>query len=84
MICWLWVISVSWTNRVKPLMSGMKSRVGWTGHPYWTITLQPETAFLWTDYETCQALGFENEDAGNETITRDLLAEQSRLLGIEQ
>lgn len=53
-------------------------------HPYWTITLQPETAFLWTDYETFQALGFENDDAGNERITRELLAEQSRLLGIEQ
>ena len=53
-------------------------------HPYWTITLQPETAFLWTDYETFQAMGFEHEDAGNESEARELLAEQSRLLGIER
>ena len=53
-------------------------------HPYWTITLQPETAFLWTDYQTFQAMGFEHEDAGNEIATRELLAEQSRLLGIER
>ncbi len=53
-------------------------------HPDWTITLQPETAFLWTDYETFQAMGFEHEDAGNESETRELLAEQSRLLGIER
>jgi hypothetical protein len=54
-----------------------------TLHPYWTITLQPETAFLWTDYETFQAMGFKHEDAGNESGIRELLAEQSRLLGIE-
>jgi hypothetical protein len=54
-------------------------------HPYWMITLQPETAFLWTDYETFQAIGFEYEDAGeDESEARELLAEQSRLLGIER
>ena len=53
-------------------------------HPYWTITLQPETAFLWTDYETFQAMGFEHEDAGIESVNRELLAEQSRLLGMER
>ncbi|MCH7990561.1 MAG: hypothetical protein IID46_15580 [Planctomycetes bacterium] len=53
-------------------------------HPYWMITLQPETAFLWTDYETFQAMGFEHEDTENESETRELLAEQSRLLRMER
>jgi hypothetical protein len=53
-------------------------------HPYWMVILQPDTAFLWTDYETFRAIGFEDEDLDHESETRNLLAKQSRLMRMER
>jgi len=50
----------------------------------WQIQLNPETAFLWTDFENLRALGFATGEADTEKAVQQLLAEQSQLVGVER
>jgi hypothetical protein len=50
----------------------------------WQIKLNPETAFLWTDFENLRALGFAGGEADTAVAMQQLLADQSRLVGVER
>lgn len=49
----------------------------------WLVKLKRESAFLWTNPDNFQALGFTFDDAEAETRTRALLNSQARALGLE-
>lgn len=49
----------------------------------WVVTLRGENAFLWSSFDNYRALGFDFADEAAENDVRQLLEEQSRLLGVE-
>ncbi len=50
--------------------------------PLWRLKLNAATAFLWTNYETYRAVGFEVDEYNPEDRLREILAEQSQLVGV--
>lgn len=48
----------------------------------WKFELRAETAFLWSGFDTLRALGLTSGDARSEQVLRQVLVEQSRLMGI--
>ncbi len=48
----------------------------------WLISLQPESAFLWTDADNLRALGFEEDRVNSRDRQQRILAEQSQLLEV--
>ena len=57
-------------------------RIGGSENQEWIVKLQDDTAFLWSSFDTFQALGFETDEHAESKI-HELLDEQSRLMGIE-
>ena len=51
-------------------------------HNVWELRLRPETAFLWANVGSYQALGFTFDDPESEQRVRDALRAQSQSLGM--
>lgn len=49
----------------------------------WVVTLRGETAFLWSNFDNYRAIGFEFSADRTEQQIRQILQDQSRLMGID-
>lgn len=54
-----------------------------TKNPVWLIRLKDETAFLWADVDTYQALGLSVDAAGSPINVRQILSQQAEAIGLK-
>jgi hypothetical protein len=55
-----------------------------TKNPLWVIRLKDDSAFLWANFDTYQAMGLSSDAAADDNDPRRILAQQATALGLKQ